>query len=84
MDLGRARLQDSAIALTAPSTDLFYFGTANTFLVSVDGGRHRRPLLNRYFGYGVGVMDFGCRHGWALLADGSLGDGPTSTNDGSC
>jgi hypothetical protein len=76
-------LQDSAVALAAPTASHFYIGTENTFFVSVDGGRHWRRSLAGNYGYGVGAIDFvDARHGWASLGDGSLGTGLIATGDG--
>jgi hypothetical protein len=76
-------LQDSGMALAAPTTSRFYIGTENTFFMSVDGGRHWQRVLNDNYGYGVDAIDFGdSRHGWASLGDGPLGRGLIATNDG--
>lgn len=76
-------LQDSEIALAAPTASRFYIGTENTFFVSLDGGRHWQRVLKGNYGYGVGAIDFvGSRHGWASLGDGSLGSGLIATSDG--
>lgn len=82
---GRSGLpvQDSAVALAAPTASLFYIGTENTFFVSVDGGRHWQRSLTGNYGYGVDAIDFvGARHGWASLGNGSLGSGLIATDDG--
>jgi hypothetical protein len=76
-------LQDSAVALAAPTTSHFYIGTENTFFMSLDGGRHWQRSLVGNYGYGVDAIDFvDARHGWAFLGDGSFGSALVTTDDG--
>jgi photosystem II stability/assembly factor-like uncharacterized protein len=76
-------LQDSGMALAAPTASRYYIGTANTFFESVDGGRHWQRALRGNYGYGVSEIDFvGREHGWAWLGDGPLGNGLIATSEG--
>jgi len=65
-------LQDTAEVLAAPTAERFYIETENEFSVSVDGGRHWRPVSGVGHGNGLFGIDFvGPGDGWAF-AGGSL------------
>ena len=74
-NIGRSGLplQDTAEVVAAPSAERFYIETENEFSISVDGGRHWRPLSRAGGGNGLFGIDFAAPdHGWAFAGGGLL------------